>query len=158
MPFLIDGHNLIAQRPGQRLSDPDDELHLLADLGAFAARWRTSLEVYFDRGVAGATPPRTARGVRAVFVRPPRSADDAICDRLGTLGARARGWTVVTSDEEVRRAARRAGARMLSSREFSRMLEPPSPTADEKPDRPIAGDELALWQRIFARRRRGGPG
>lgn len=158
MPFLIDGHNLIAQRPGQRLSDPDDELELLADLGAFAARRRTSVEVYFDRGAPGAPPPRTAHGVRALFIRPPRTADDALRDRLATLGARARGWTVVSSDEQVRRWARRAGARTLTSREFARLLDPPQAAGEDKAERPLAEDELAFWQRLFTRRRRGGAG
>jgi len=32
MPYLIDGHNLIAQMPGFSLSDPDDEARLVLRL------------------------------------------------------------------------------------------------------------------------------
>ena len=38
MPLLIDGHNLIGHLPDLSLSDPRDEVKLVARLQAYAAR------------------------------------------------------------------------------------------------------------------------
>ena len=46
MPYLIDGHNLIAQMPGLSLSDPDDEVR------------RRGHHIKRDRSNAGKKTPR----------------------------------------------------------------------------------------------------
>ncbi|MDX1600971.1 MAG: NYN domain-containing protein [Anaerolineales bacterium] len=151
MPFLIDGHNLIGQLPDLDLSQVDDEHQLLRLLRAYARRTGRRITVYFDRGSPSGSDPRPQNRVTAHFVRPPRSADQAIADHLESLGGAAKNWTVVSSDRGVRASARRAGARSLTSPAFARELRQPSPpdSAPGKPSPPSNEDELQDWLRLF---------
>jgi predicted RNA-binding protein with PIN domain len=156
MPYLIDGHNLIPSVPGLRLSDPDDEVALVCLLQAFCIRERTRVTVYFDRGLLGPVPAQDLGGVTVRFVRSPRTADEAIAAHLNSLKGEARNWSVVSSDGEVRRSARRAGARALTSPAFARRLLPARrPPPEEKPEAPPDEEEVAEWERRFRQHRRG---
>jgi len=151
MPYLIDGHNLIGRMPGISLEDPDDEAKLLAVLRTFCARQPTKATVYFDGGLPGRLDPPPASGVTAHFITPPGTADAAIGRHLNRLGRDARNWTVVSSDVSVADAARRRGARVISSEGFAQELagalasSPPS----EKPEGPPGEDELEDWEELF---------
>jgi predicted RNA-binding protein with PIN domain len=155
MPYLIDGHNLIGALPGHDLRDPDDELKLVSVLRAFCASQRTQMTVYFDRGVPGRGNPPAGGGVTVRFVRPPATADSAISRHLEHLGREAPNWVVVSSDASVAQAARRAGARPLSSSEFSRQLMNASapPASPEKPEAPVEPEEVEAWEALFRSRR-----
>jgi len=155
VPYLIDGHNLIAQMSAIRLADPDDEARLCAALRLFCSRTNSQATVYFDQGRPGGEDPARAGGLSVRFTRPPKTADEAIRAHLGRLRGEARNWTVVSSDAEVRRAAERAGARTLNSREFARRVEAPRRTpAVEKPEAVPSADDVAYWERQFRRKRR----
>jgi len=149
MPHLIDGHNLIPHA-GLRLADPNDEAKLTAMLLRYFARTGRSGTVYFDGKASGAPPGGSSRHLTVRFVAPPRSADDAIRAHLGRLGAGARDWVVVSNDQAVRRAAKEAGARAVSSRDFARDLRTAaSPAAHEKPEGGLTPDELDEFERLF---------
>jgi hypothetical protein len=156
MPYLIDGHNLIAVVPGLSLADPDDEARLVLLLRTFCARRSTTATVYFDAGRAGRPSQATSASVRAHFVRRPSTADAAIQRHLSRLGKVAPNWTVVSSDREVIDAARRSRARTMSSRDFARLLlGPAAPGPDD--DKPSVGDgraEVSRWEAVFRSRRR----
>jgi predicted RNA-binding protein with PIN domain len=155
MPYLIDGHNLIPAVPGLHLDDPEDEAQLAGLLRAFCARTRSRATVFFDRGLLGAGSPSGGARVTVRFVRPPRTADEAIVAYLARLKGEARNWTVVSSDGEVQRAARRAGARPLTSRAFARLLlSPPLGPTEGKPEGPSNKEEVAYWERRFRERRK----
>jgi hypothetical protein len=97
------------------------------------------------------------RRVTVRFVRPPRTADEAIAAHLKTLGGDARNWTVVSSDREVLRSARRAGARPIGSGAFARQISHGRrPQASEKPETPAGGEEVTYWERRFRERGRRG--
>ena len=53
MPFLIDGHNVIAALPDIELEDPHDEAKLVFKLRAWTGRERRKAIVVFDGGVPG---------------------------------------------------------------------------------------------------------
>lgn len=155
MPYMIDGHNLIGSLPGIDLAETEDEQRLLALLRQHFARIGRRATVYFDRGsLLGRNPP-TQSGVTVHFTRPPSSADAAIRGHLRRLGGEAKNWTIVSSDREVRRAAQRAGARVISSQAFARELQlgstqsRPGPEAVEKPV-DISQAELEDWLRLFS--------
>ena len=123
MPYLIDGHNLIASLDDIHLDDPDDEARLIDLLRTFCAHTGKELTVYFDQRAPGATNPPTMGGLRARFITPPRTADEAILAHLRRLGREAHNWTVVSSDNLIRSAAIQAGARSLNSHAFAPLLE-----------------------------------
>src|SRR3990170_917512 len=143
---------------GIRLEDPDDEARLAGLLRRFCGRTQRRVTLYFDRGAPAETGPRDSGGLSIRFVRPPRSADQAILQHLSRLKGDARNWTVVSSDLEVQASARRSGAKAMTSREFARLLSQSASTAgpDDKPTSDLSEDELSDWERLF--NRRGGRG
>ena len=122
MPYLIDGHNLIPKVPGLSLSAADDEIQLIKQLQEFCRKSRKQVEVYFDNALPGEARTRKYGAVRAHFVSQGMTADEAISRRLVDLGRGARNWTVVSSDRAVQSSAKHAGAKMMSAKEFSRLL------------------------------------
>jgi predicted RNA-binding protein with PIN domain len=151
MPYLIDGHNLIASLPEISLQDPDDEALLVEVLAAFCSRVKKRATVYFDRGARGAQNPLRVGGVTIRFVKSPKTADQAIISHLNLLAGEARNWTVVSSDRAIRRAAENAGSRVLSSQEFVHQLHPTHPPSEppEKPSAPGSQQEISFWEDLF---------
>lgn len=157
MPYLIDGHNLIASLHDIHLDDPDDEARLIDLLRTFCAHTGKGLTVYFDQRAPGATNPPTMGGLRVRFITPPRTADDAILAHLHRLGREAHNWTVVSSDNLIRRATIQAGARSINSHAFAQLLEKePEPVPTEKPSAQLSDDEIATWEAIFKQRGKNG--
>ena len=153
MPYLIDGHNLIPKL-GLRLDSMDDEMELIAILREFCRLEQRQVEVFFD-----GAPPDQARtqkvgAVTARFVRLGTTADDAIRNRLKSLGKAARNWTVVTSDRQVQAEARAARAEVMPSDSFAGMLKQ-ARNAAPKPmeDRKLSPQEVDEWLKLFEERR-----
>jgi predicted RNA-binding protein with PIN domain len=156
MPYLIDGHNLIAVTPGITLDDPDDEVRLIILVRTFCARRGKRAILYFDRAAPGTADPPPTGGVVAHFVSHPRTADEAIRDHLVRLGREAKNWEVVSSDREVIDAARLAGARSIDSRTFAKEITFKSLVPEEESEKPIScpsNDEVAEWEKIFMKRK-----
>lgn len=122
MPYIIDGHNLVPRIPGLDLAAIDDELQLIELVQEFCRLRRKSAEIYFDNAPPGQPKVRRSGQVLARFVRSGQTADDAIRLRLQRLGAEARNWIVVSSDQQVQLAARAARAQPVSSDTFAHFL------------------------------------
>ncbi|HOT93249.1 MAG TPA: NYN domain-containing protein [Anaerolineae bacterium] len=149
MPFLIDGHNVIAALPDIDLEDPDDEAKLVMKLRAWSGRARRKAIVIFDGGIPGG-PSRvlSTPEVRVVFAAKYHStADRIIKERLSALPD-APNWTVVSSDHEVLDNAREIGAKVLTAQEFAERLNQVLEVEKEKPEATSAG-EVAAWLEIF---------
>ena len=68
MPFLIDGHNVIAALPDIDLEDPHDEAKLVLKLRAWTGRERRKAIVVFDGGIPGGySRTLSTVSVRVVF-------------------------------------------------------------------------------------------
>lgn len=157
MPYLIDGHNLIAKMPDISLDDPDDEARLIAKLRTFCARSGKKATVYFDRRAHGSPDPPLKSGLSVHFVSTPRTADEAIRAHLLRLGPEAKNWTVISSDREVQVAAGHAGAKIISSQTFAYQISgisPPSQTV-EKPETPVSEEDIEQWEQLFRNRKMG---
>ena len=156
MPLLVDGHNLIGQIPGIKLSDADDEGELIMLLRRYSTAKRSrQVVVVFDHGVYGHPQKLDGYGITCHFARSPQDADTQLIKRLRAL-KRPRDWTLVTSDREVVRVAEECGVKVISSQEFARQLlaAPARATAPlaEKPDRQLSDAEIAEWMEIFCNR------
>lgn len=156
MPYIIDGHNLIAALPDLDLSDLDDEMKLIERLQDFCSRTHRQATVYFDRGIPGGEPAHRRGRVDVRFVRLPRTADDAIRDHVLKLGKEAPNWTIVSSDREVRSVAQQAGASLLQSSEFVQLISPGESATDqkEKPLDRLSDKDLDEWESLFKNRGR----
>jgi len=151
MPFLVDGHNLIP-KAGLRLDSIDDEMQLVRILKEYCRLHRKKVEVYFDGAPAGQAGTRNLGTVKAHFVRSGTTADAAIARRLKKLGRAAKNWIVVSSDRQVQAEARSAGAEVISSDEFAKLLyqTPRGGTAKPAGDRKISPSEVDEWLEIFS--------
>ncbi len=149
MPFLIDGHNVIAALPDIDLEDPDDEAKLVVKLRAWSGRVRRKAIVIFDGGIAGG-PSRvlSTPEVRVVFAAKYHStADRIIKERLSSLPD-APNWTVISSDREVLDNARMIGAKTLTAQDFVERLEQSMEVEKEKPEG-VSAAEVETWLEVF---------
>ena len=152
MPFLIDGHNVIAALPDIDLDAPDDEAQLVLKLRSWVARQRVKAVVVFDGGLPGGfSRTLSGGGLEVTFAaRHHSTADRVIQARLRRLSD-AGNWTVVSSDREVLESAYAAGARTMSAQAFAARLERPQRTPPEKPTVPDE-EEVEEWLAIFSER------
>ena len=149
MPYIIDGHNLIGKTPGLNLEDPEDEKHLIDLLQDFCQRKDKQAEVYFDKGAMGHASANVIGRVTARFVRSGETADTAIARRLKNLGNEAANWTVVSSDNEVKYAGKRARAKVISSVEFAHQLLNREVRKTEGEDETLSAGEVEEWLDLF---------
>lgn len=151
MAYLIDGHNLVPRMPGIQLSDPDDEEQLIRLLQEFCRLRRKTVEVFFDRAPAGQSGKQQYGQVKAIFVHSGSTADDAIIARLKQLGKRSRNYIVVSSDRQVKQAARASRARVLTSEAFASEwanLIADEPALDPR-NRLLSKEEMDTWENLF---------
>lgn len=149
MPYLIDGHNLIPKL-GLRLDSTDDEMELVAILQEFHRTSRKEVEVYFDGAPTPHAGTRKLGAVTAHFVRLGKTADNAIRQRLKTMGKSAKNWIVVSSDRQVQAEARAVHAEVISSESFAALLKQArASTPKSSADRNLSQDELDEWIRLF---------
>ena len=152
MPIIIDGHNAIPKIKGIELSDLDDEMALIEILQRYARIQRKKIEVYFDNASIGYEKSHRYGQVIAFFVHDNLTADKAIINRLTNIHDFARNWTVVSSDHWVQARARQFGARILSSNNFSKLIQGcknedivVQTDTDEVPE-----DQIKEWLDIFS--------
>jgi len=159
MRVLVDGHNLIGRMPNISLSDPDDEAQLVSRLRKYAARTGRRLTVVFDAGLPGG-PSRqlSGGGVEVIFAPTGRPADPIIVQRIRQ--ARDPGaWLVVSSDQDILKAAAQRRVRTQRSEEFATQLGltqslEVSPEGDPRQDS-LSEAEVEAWLREFGRPEEG---
>lgn len=151
MEIVIDGHNLL--HAWDRAVGPDDHAsarrRLLDAIAGYAARSGARAIVVFDGADLPYPRKQVHRGVTVLFSRGPGGADGEIAGLLARSD-HARETLVVSTDAAVASAARRAGARTLSSEAFSRELRvrPPAPAPRAEPGQ-LGEAEVRRWARDF---------
>jgi predicted RNA-binding protein with PIN domain len=119
--FLVDGMNVIGSRPtGWWRDRPGAMRGLVEELRAFAAREGHDVTVVFD----GRPFELEGDGVEVMFAtrRGPNAADDDIAALVQRDEAPCE-LSVVTSDGDLARRAREAGAAVVGAGEFRRRLD-----------------------------------
>jgi predicted RNA-binding protein with PIN domain len=119
--FVVDGMNVIGSRPtGWWRDRPGAMRGLVEELGAFAAREGHDVTVVFD----GRSFDLEGDGVEVMFAsrRGPNAADDDIA-ALVERDAAPGELSVVTSDGDLARRVRVAGAVVVGAGEFRRRLD-----------------------------------
>ncbi len=143
MPYLIDGHNLIACLPDINLDDPNDEARLVNKLKGFAAKARSKCVVVFDHGLPGGDSALSTRGVQVRFAAAHHSsADDLLKRRINNIDDAA-NWTLVTSDREVLNYARGRHMKRMTSIQFAQLLQSSKPVRENRGEEihPTVSDE-----------------
>lgn len=157
MKVLIDAYNLF--HAAKRQVEAPERLtvaSLIATLDAWTRQTRHEVLLVFD----GKPPPTLheagalCRRLGLQFVGPTLTADAAIIEFLTTYSA-PRTLLIVSSDRQIRRAAKKRGSKMMTSDEFwtevSRKLSrrrPPREPMEKR--RGLAGDQsIDDWIREF---------
>jgi predicted RNA-binding protein with PIN domain len=152
VPYLIDGHNLIAQMPDLSLDDPNDEVKLVLRLRQFAGRKKQSVTVVFDHGIPGGWSSGLSTGpVKVIFAGSHSNADRIIMERIREAKTPT-NIKVVTSDGEIRRAGKARRVEVISAQEFVQTLFKPLPSEprrDTREDVKLSQDEVKEWLRLF---------
>ncbi len=156
MPVLIDGNNLLHAARAVESNPAIGRSMLCGRLGEWALRRRQKVHVVFD----GPAPPGALRaqiGHRAIDVSysgTGTTADVAIVNRMDADSA-ARRLLVVSTDHEVRKAARRRRAESVRSEPFWQMvvqdLARPVPAPKDPPQKRagLAAGEADEWLTQF---------
>lgn len=159
MPYLIDGNNVMAQRPGWHKDKSAARRRLLDELAEFAAGHGARVAVVFDGGADDHFPDGSSyRGVQILYARFGSDADARIKETVEASRER-RTLRVVTSDRALADYVRRCGAPVEPSGEFRKRMEaksavkgranknaPPSPERERGAVRPA---EMNEWMRYF---------
>jgi predicted RNA-binding protein with PIN domain len=150
--YWIDGHNLIGQLAGISLEDPNDEARLVGWLRQVMARQNQRCVVFFDAGLPGGLARDLSSGpVKVVFAHRGTSADALLMARIRQApdpGA----VMVVSDDREVIAAALQRRMRVISARDFARLVAAPAPSVapDEKDPSPrLSPREVNEWLAEF---------
>lgn len=152
MKYLIDGHNLIGRLPDLSLADPHDEARLIRLLARW--RWRHNnppVTVVFDPGDFAVHGERRRKQSGITVRYAPYTSDaDAVLMRLIERSRQPAQLTVVSSDREIRSAARRQGARTISAGAFAgELTAPPAPEEEPMEEPPLSPEEVEAWLRLF---------
>ena len=151
MQYIIDGHNLIPNIRGLTLSDLDDEQALIDLLTPFLRAKKSRAMVFFDRAGTGLAGQRNFGLIKAVFVPAGQTADSAIANYIRQIKGASQNHTLVSSDRAVQASARSYHAMVLTSQEFSKLLqiyydgEPEAAPAE----RELSPEEVKQWEDLF---------
>ncbi len=164
MQYLIDGHNLIGKMADIRLEDPDDEVALVLRLRRWAAKGsKRQILIYFDRGLPGGQDKGLSTGnVKVVFASSGQSADSLLIRQIQRV-KNPGGYTLVSSDNRIRKAAQERHMPLWRAEEFAaRMAKDLAPGAATDitavDDDPLSIDEVEMWLTLFEvdKRMKGG--
>jgi predicted RNA-binding protein with PIN domain len=150
MAYIIDGNNVMGQRPGWHRDKAASRRALIEQLADFARAKKARVTVVFDGAPDAGYPNGSAlRGVKILYAERGSDADTRI-ERLIESTRDRRGLTVVTSDRRLASTVRASGARVIGSGEFRKLMEEAlaarSPDEDGK-DSEI--DDVNGWLRYF---------
>jgi predicted RNA-binding protein with PIN domain len=161
MAVLVDGYNVIfadeeladTMRCGQAEKAREA---LIARLTQYQALSGEPVIVVFDGTVGVGLPPDGRAAVKILYSRSPQKADEILREIIATA-PNPRGLTVVSTDREIRRAAKARRAKPVVAesflkemkRLFTREEDAPPPEPGEKYGQPVSPNELREWLRIF---------
>ena len=150
MAYLVDGNNVMGQRPGWHRDKAKARRDLLHQLASFARISKARITVVFDGSPDKEVPEASAfRGVKVFYAERGSDADTRI-ERLVEATPDRRGLTVVTSDRSLAFRVRSQGAATMRSGAFRALVEnclASQPfTADLETE---TVDDLHGWLRYF---------
>jgi predicted RNA-binding protein with PIN domain len=149
MPYIVDGNNVIGQKPGWHRDRAGARRALLEQLARFARIKRVRITVVFDGTPDPQAPEGSAfKGVKTLYARKGSDADTRI-EQLVASASDPRGLIVITSDRRLSFAVRTNGARTVRSGEFRKQLDA-IPSAEPLEDgEEYELDDLKEWMRFF---------
>ena len=150
MAYIVDGNNVMGQRPGWHRDKSQARRRLLKEVVAFARVRKARITIVFDGAPDPLLPDGSAhRGVRVLYAEKGSDADTRI-ERMVESSPDPRGLTVVTSDRRLATTVRWRGASVERSGEFRRKIEEAARSAPEAEDgEHFEAGDIEGWMRYF---------
>jgi predicted RNA-binding protein with PIN domain len=150
--LLIDAYNVLHATMPAVLAGLDEE-GLCVAIQRSAYRRHRAIVVCDGRVKPLGPEASPVDGVELVYSGSTRTADDVIIDRIDASHT-PRRLVVVSTDREIRAAARRRRCTSVTSDDFvARVAETldrtPAPPRDAKPHGPLTGDQVDRWLKHF---------
>jgi predicted RNA-binding protein with PIN domain len=157
--YLIDGNNFIGYLAPSRLKDPKTKHILISQLTIFKRLKRTKIHLVFDGPPLPDVETEKLQKISlsVIFPRMEENADQTI-KRIIKKQTDLRRFFVVSSDRDIRRFAKAAGAKSLNCREFHRLLrtklkEYRKSQEIKKEERSLSPLEVNHWSEVFKRKK-----
>ncbi|HEU4390868.1 MAG TPA: NYN domain-containing protein [Blastocatellia bacterium] len=149
MSYIVDGNNVMGQTPGWHRDKPGARRGLLQNTARFARIKRARVTVVFDGAPDRDRPDGSAfQGVKVLYADRGSDADSRIL-RIVESSPDPRGITVVTSDRHLAFLVRSAGASVIRSGEFRRLMQDASAARSDEAEQPTVDEDLHSWMRYF---------
>ena len=149
MPYIVDGNNVMGQKPGWHRDRPKARRALLEQLARFGLARQVRITVVFDGAPDRDAPEGSAfRGVKILYAQKGSDADSRIEQLVESLPD-PRGLTVVTSDRRLAFAVRTCGARTVRSGEFRQEVERVLSSKQTEDGEDYELDDVNGWLRYF---------
>ena len=126
MKVIVDAYNVLHQMNKKQISDAERK-HFINLLSAYAKRKRLALVAVFDSGPFLFPSSEEQKGITIKYSGPNASADDIIVRIMQQC--QGQGMVLVSSDRELRDAAKKYGAESIPSQEFIVLLSEREPEA-----------------------------
>lgn len=150
MAYIVDGNNVMGQRPGWHRDKSQARRRLLEEVAAFAKLKKARVTIVFDGAPDPLLPDGGAhRGVKILYAEKGSDADSRI-ERIVESSRDPRGLTVVTSDRRLTVAVRWRGASVVRSGEFRRKIEEAACSMPKAEDgEHFETGDIEGWMRYF---------
>lgn len=120
MHIIIDGYNLLKQALEAVHVSERQRRAFIALLGKYADRKKHTISVVFDGGPTTWISQEKDHGITVIYSGTKQTADEAIKHMLHT---RPHGILLVSSDNELKLAATRAGAQSINAPDFYALVK-----------------------------------
>ncbi len=120
MHIIIDGYNVLKQVIEAVHVSERQRRAFIALLGRYAARKKHNLLVVFDAGPTTLTSQEKDHGITVIYSGTKQNADEVIKQMLRT---RPHGILLVSSDNELKRAATQTGAQSINAPDFYALVK-----------------------------------
>ena len=155
MPYIIDGNNLIGCSPDIALEDPEARSKLVAIIQKFQENKKNNVIIIFDGAPEGGVRHQEISSkFTIIYPHEGTSADSEIKKILDGFNY-FKDVILVSSDGELKRFARKKGARTINSVEFYFELKRFSHVYVKKEEKQkriettLSDNEVDQWMKIF---------
>ena len=155
MPIIIDGNNLIGASPDLNLADPDAREKLISIVRSYQERKRNKIILVFDgKPQHGLLTQQITEKLTVIYPRMDATADDEIKRVFDTYND-YRNVLLVSSDRELKKFAKKKGAKTINSIEFFYALKRSFHITGKKEEShkrinmELSDGEIDQWMKIF---------
>lgn len=151
MPIIIDGYNYIGAVRDISLNEPDKEEKLINKIAYFSSGYKKKITIVFDgqKSSIYKEGAKYKRGhINIVISRYPKTADETIKIMIDTSNHK-RDLTIVSSDQDIYKYAKKSGAKAINCLEFERQIRKGNINKEKELNIKMPDHEIDFWLKAF---------